>query len=305
MSNFWYCVRQGFKNFAGRPLFTIASVATVASAIFIFCAFLAAAANLSSLVREAENSVGITVFFEPETGDMEKDRIRQQIIDHGGVSAIRYISSDEAWSNFKKDYFGDAVDELAAAFEDDNPLAQSDSLEVFPESVESQSEMAAYIGTLPGVREVNFLSGFVDATKKVNRGIYILSLVISAVLFAVAIFLISNTIHVAAEFRRRENEIMRMIGATDFMIRFPFVVEGTLIGALGTLIPLIAIRLIYRKAEQGLAGQTGMTTGILKDIVKLVPLDAIFPQMALAALVMGLGTGIVVSAVTINRHLRV
>ena len=305
MSTFFYSIRQGFKNFAQKPLFTIASVATASAAIFLFCAFLCLASNLTSMIRKAENSVGITVFFEADADEQQKAVIRQKIIDHGSVDAVRYISADEAWENFKKEYFGDAAEELSRAFEDDNPLAQSDSLEIFPESVDVQEELVSFIRSLQGVREVNYLSEFVASMKKVNRAVQVLSLVITGVLFAVTVFLISNTISVAAAFRRRENEIMRMIGATDFMIRAPFVVEGTLIGILGAVIPLIAIRLLYRRAETYLAESMQFSPGFLKDIAVLVPFEQLFPQMALAGLVMGVGTGCIVSFLTISRHLRV
>ena len=305
MSTFLYCIKQGFKNFAQKPLFTIASVATASLSIFLFCAFLAIVTNLTGMIHKAENSVGITVFFAEDAEEAKKTTIRQKIIDHGGVDAVRYISADEAWESFKKEYFGDAEEELSKAFEDDNPLAKSDSLEVFPASVDVQEELVAYIRSLPGVREVNYLSEFVASMKKVNRAVYVVSLVITGVLFAVTVFLISNTISVAAAFRRRENEIMRMIGATDLMIRAPFVVEGTLIGILGTVIPLIAVRLIYHRAETYLAESLQASSGFLKDIVVLIPLSEIFPQMALAGLLMGVGTGMVVSFITISRHLRV
>lgn len=305
MSMFFYTIKQGFKNFAQKPLFTIASVATASAAIFLFCAFLAIVTNLTSMIHKAENSVGITVFFEADADAQMKDGIRQKIIDHGGVDAVRYISAEEAWEGFREEYFGDAKEELSKAFEDDNPLAQSDSLEIFPSSVDVQEELVAFIRSLPGVREVNYISEFVTSMKKVNHAVSVLSLVITGVLFLVTVFLVSNTISVAAAFRRRENEIMRMIGATDFMIRAPFVVEGTLIGILGTAIPLIAVRILYQKAENYISESLEFSTGFLKDIVVLVPFGELFPQMALAGAVMGVGTGIVVSFLTISRQLRV
>ena len=108
----------------------------------------------------------------------------------------------------------------------------------------------------------------------------------------------------AAAFRKRENEIMRLIGATDFMIRAPFVVEGLLIGLLGALIPLAAVYYIYgRVMEYFIAWLSGLGTGF--ELMGLVPLDIIFPYLAGCGLLFGAGIGFIVSFFTIRKHLRV
>ena len=138
---------------------------------------------------------------------------------------------------FQKEYFKD-MEGLAEGFADDNPLAGSASYEIYLEDISRQNEMVTYLNGTAGVRRVVYSNAVVAGFSSLNRIIGGLSAVIIGILLAVSVFLISNTIHVAAAFRKNENEIMRLIGATNFMIRAPFVVEGVILGLLGAVIPL-------------------------------------------------------------------
>ncbi len=108
--------------------------------------------------------------------------------------------------------------------------------------------MVAWLGTVQGIRKINYSSDTASGLSSFNKMLGLLSGVIIAILLAVAIFLISNTITTAAAFRREENRIMRLIGATNFMIRAPFVVQGVMIGLVGALIPLAITYFLYRQA---------------------------------------------------------
>ena len=134
-----------------------------------------------------------------------------------------------------------------------------------------------------------------------NKLIRAASAVIIGILLAVSVFLISNTISTAAAFRKDENRIMRLIGATNFMIRAPFVVEGILIGLAGAVIPLTICYFMYRQAVQILLEKFN----ILSSIVDFLPVEAIFPTMAAVALALGVGIGFIGSFFTIRKHLKV
>lgn len=307
MNTFIYCIKQGFRNFFRNSIFSIASVATVSACIFLFCMFLALAENLQSIVRKAETNVGITVFFKESMTESEKKALRERISEREGVSEVRYISADEAWESFQKEYFGDRASELSDAFNGDNPLADSDSFEIFMKNIEDQDGMVAFLSELPEIRDINYANTVVNALKKVNRGIYGLSAIIIGILFAVSIFLISNTISVAAAMRRRENEIMRLIGATNYMIRSPFVVEGVIIGTLGALIPLAGIYYTYKRVTEWMLSQVSAisSSGAFKEIMDLIPVSEIFPTMLCAGLILGVLMGFIVSRITIRKHLKV
>lgn len=126
-------------------------------------------------------------------------------------------------------------------------------------------------------------------------------MLIIGVLLAVAIFLISNTISVAAAFRKNENQIMKLIGATNYMIRAPFVVEGIIIGLVGACIPLISIYFLYRSTVEYVVTKFSILSGLFQ----FLPVEAIFPYMAATALALGVGIGFFVSFFTIRKHLKV
>ena len=304
MSTFFYCLKQGFSNMRRNLLFSLASIATVAACILLFCLFFSIIENVRGVIYTAETTVGITVFFDEGAGEAEKEAVREQILARGGVKDIVYTSAEEAWNEFKTDYFGEDAEELSEAFAEDNPLAGSDSYEVFLEDIEDQDSMAEYISGLPSVRQVNYANTVVSVLKSLNRVVSGLSVVIISVLVAVSVFLISNTISVAAAFRKRENEIMRLIGATNFMIRAPFVVEGFMIGFLGALIPLAAVYYIYSSfMAYFTAWLSGLGAGF--SFMGLIPLAEIFPRLMLCSLAFGIGMGVIVSFFTIRKHLKI
>lgn len=307
MSTLLYCIHRGLTNLTKNMLFTVASTATIAACIFLFCLFFSVFANVSAMAHEVETTIGISVFFEPGTTAEAKQEFETAVLEHGGVREMNYRSADEAWESFKEDYFGDNADELAEAFADDNPLAESDSYEIFMENIADQQAEAEFIESFDIVREVNYANSVVEALNEINRIVMIVSAAMISILFLISVFLISNTINLAAHVRRRENEIMRLIGATNGMIRAPFVVEGTFIGTLGAAIPLAAIYFIYDKAnlymEERLLSSTQLSS--LRNLAELLPFTELLPVMLGAGLILGTFMGFTVSFITIGKHLKV
>ncbi len=300
ISTFWYCLKQGIINICRNILFSLASIATISACIFLFCLFFALIANVQNVAKTAETTVGITVFFD-------EDMPEEQILAAGDgirgweeVREARYISAAQAWENFKAEYF-EGMEELAEGFADDNPLSGSASYEIFLNDIEEQDKIVERLEGMEGVRKVRYSSTAVAGLTSAGKMVGAMSAVIICVLLAVAVFLISNTISVAAAFRRRENEIMRLIGATNYMIRAPFVVEGVLLGALGAAVPLAGMYVLYQKAVIYIGEHYQMLAGMFEPI----PLGDIFPYMAAAAGCLGAGIGFFVSYLTIHRHLKV
>lgn len=300
ISTFWYCLKQGIINICRNILFSLASIATISACIFLFCLFFALIANVQNVAKTAETTVGITVFFD-------EDMPEEQILAAGDgirgweeVREARYISAAQAWENFKTEYF-EGMEELAEGFADDNPLSGSASYEIFLNDIEEQDKIVERLEGMEGVRKVRYSSTAVAGLTSAGKMVGAMSAVIICVLLAVAVFLISNTISVAAAFRRRENEIMRLIGATNYMIRAPFVVEGVLLGALGAAVPLAGMYVLYQKAVIYIGEHYQMLAGMFEPI----PLGDIFPYMAAAAGCLGAGIGFFVSYFTIHRHLKV
>lgn len=300
ISTFWYCLKQGVINICRNILFSLASIATISACIFLFCLFFALVANVQNVAKTAQTTVGITVFFDEQLPEDAILAAGDEIRGWGEVREVNYVSAAQAWENFKLDYF-EGMEELAEGFADDNPLSGSASYEIFLNDLEDQDFIVERLEGMEGVRKVRYSNAAVTGLTTAGRMIGALSVVIIGVLLAVAVFLISNTISVAAAFRRRENEIMRFIGATNYMIRAPFVVEGVLLGAFGALIPLGGMYFLYQRAVVYVSVHYQMLTGMFEPI----PLGNIFPYMAGTAGALGVGIGFFVSFFTIHRHLKV
>lgn len=302
ISTFWYCLKQGIVNICRNIWFSLASTAIISACIFLLCVFFSIITNIQYMVLSAESTMGITVFFDESLSEAEIQAIGQKIGAEQAdrIKDMKYISSEEAWESFKTEYFGEN-ENLAEGFADDNPLAGSASYEIFLHDIGEQSNMVQYLEGLSGVRKVNYSNSAAAGLSSFNRILAMLFGVIILMLLAVAIFLISNTITVAAEFRKSENKIMRLIGATNFMIRAPFVVEGTLLGLSGAVIPLAAMYFLYRQTVEYVAEKFGLLSGI----IKFLPIEQVYPTMVWTSLVLGGGLGFLVSFFTIRKHLRV
>ena len=302
ISTFWFCLKEGFVNMCRNVWFSLASTAIVSACIFLFCVFFSIITNVEYMVTLAETTMGITVFFDEDLSEAEIQNLGDQIAaDQAGlIKDMNYISAEEAWNSFQTEYFGEEAD-LAEGFAEDNPLAGSASYEIFLNNISDQDRMVSYLEGLDGVRKVNYSSTAAAGLTSFNRILAMLFGAIIIMLLAVAVFLISNTISVAAEFRKNENKIMRLIGATNFMIRAPFVVEGMMIGLVGAVIPLAAMYFLYLNTVEYVTERFRLLSGL----IQFLPIEQIYPSMAGISLVLGVGLGFIVSFVTIRKHLQV
>ncbi len=300
ISTFWYCVKQGIKNICRNIWFSLASVATISACIFLFCMFFSIMVNVRHVVHLVETTVGITVFFDEDLTQTQIQAIGDQIGRRPEVASMEFTSGDDAWEIMKEEYF-EGFEELAAGFEEDNPMAGSSSYQIFLNDLSKQEKFVNYLENLEGVRRVNYSSSAAAGLTSFNTVVGLLSVLIIGVLLAVSVFLINNTINMTAEFRKHENQIMRYIGATNGMIRAPFVVEGVIIGLLGAVIPLCFMFYLYHQA----IGYVQEKFQILSGIFQFLPLESIFPYMAATAMLLGLGIGFFASFFTIRKHLRV
>ena len=300
LSTFTYCLKEGMKNIGRNIWFSLASTAIISACIFLFCMFFALVANVQYMVKNAETTVGITVFFDENMAEADILAIGKEIAARKEIKETKYISAEEAWETFQKEYFKDA-EELSEGFADDNPLAGSASYEIYLKDIADQDVIVSYLNTIAGIRKINYSNDTASGLSTFNKMLGLISAVIIAILLAVAVFLISNTISTAAAFRKDENKIMRLIGATNFMIRAPFVVEGIIIGFAGAAIPLVSVYFLYRSAVEYMIEKFH----IISNIIEFIPIDTIFPYMIAVAVALGVGIGFVGSFFTIRKHLKV
>lgn len=300
ISTFGYSMKQGVKNIGRNKMFSLASVATMAACIFVFGLFFSIVMNFQYIVHKAEEGVAITVFFDEEATEEEIEDIGEKLREQDGVKEVNYISADDAWEKFKDDYFGESSD-LAEGFKNDNPLAGSDNYEVYMTDVASQKDLVKFAEGLEGVRKVNKSDVVANTLNSVNRLVMYVSMAIIAILLAVSIFLISNTVTMGITVRREEIAIMKYIGAKDSFVRAPFIIEGVLIGLVGAAIPLGALYFMYNKAIEYILSKFAL----LNNILNFLPVREVYQTLLPVGLLLGIGIGFVGSFFTIRKHLRV
>ena len=300
ISTIGYQTKQGFKNIGRNKMFSIASIATMAACIFLFGIFFSIVTNFRYMVQKAEEGVAITVFFDEEATDAQIKKIGDELKSQNGVLKVNFVSADEAWDSFKDEYFGDAK-ELADGFKDDNPLSGSDNYEVYMSDVSKQKDVVSYAEKLDGVSKVNKSDVVAKTLTSVNRLIYYVSIVLIGILLAVSIFLISNTVTMGITVRKEEIAIMKYIGAKDFVVRSPFVIEGLIIGIFGAAIPLVLLYFLYDKAVQYIM----VKFSILENIITFLPVSTVYQILLPIGVVMGIGIGFLGSFFTVRKHLKV
>ena len=299
-SSFFYQIRQGFKNIGRNKLFSIASIATMTACIFIFGALFSVIMNVDSVRRDLEEKVGVTVFFIEGTSDERMQQIGDEIraIDH--VTEVTFTSADEAWENYKAEHFA-SNPELAEGFKD-NPLANSASYTVLVDRIERQQGVVDQISRIPDVRQINQSSAAVRNLASFNQVFTYISVAIIVILLVVSVILIANAINLGIQTRSDEIAIMKLIGSTDAFVRAPFVVEGLILGLIGTVLPLLLLFLAYNGLVRALLMRFGFL-GEMGDV--LLSPASVFAVLVPIGLVLGLGIGLFGAWITVKRHLDV
>ena len=315
ISTFGYVGKQGVKNIWRNKMFSLASIATMSACIFLFGLFFSILVNFQYIIKSAEEGVAITVFFNDDATEEQKKEIGEQLESRDDVSEVKYVSADDAWAEFQKEYFGDNP-ELAEGFKDDNPLAGSDNYEVYMKTVKgdnkdliakskslsaTQQDLVKFAQSLDGVRQVNKSDVVANTLSSVNMLVAYVSIAIIAILLGVSIFLISNTVTTGITVRKEEIAIMKYIGAKDFVVRSPFVIEGLIIGLFGAVIPLALLYFLYDKAVVYIMEKFS----ILKNVITFLPVGNVYIYLLPIGLAMGIGIGFLGSYFTVRKHLRV
>lgn len=284
-------------------MFSAASIATMTACIFLFGLFFSLLINFRYIVKNAEEGVAVTVLFDDGVDQATINSIGEQIKAYKGVTKVEYVSAEEAWDEWSKQYFGDTEleSEMAEGFKNDNPLANCSSYSVYVDKIEHQDALVKYIEGLDGVREVNQLKGATQTLSSFNTLLTYISVAIILILLCVAVFLISNTVAIGISIRKEEIGIMKLIGATNFFVRAPFLIEGMIIGLIGAIIPLVLLFVMYKKVIEYVLTKFSM----LSSVVQFISVTQVFEVLTPVALILGMGIGLFGSVITIRKHLRV
>ena len=298
INTFFYTFKQGIRSIFKNKWYSLASVATIGACLFLFGIFFAIFVNIQNIVKNAQEGVSVTVFFDEGLEDARIKEIGNLINSRTEVVSekTKFVSADEAWASFKTEYLGEYADGFT-----ENPLANSANYEIYLNDISKQDVLVEYLQGLEGVRRVNYSQVTASTLTGFNGMLTYVSAAIILILLSVSLFLISNTVTIGISVRKEEISIMKYIGATDFFVRAPFVFEGIVIGAVGASIPLLIIYAIYNNVLNLLTTKFPALTGFLN----FVSVGEVFRVLAPVSLIIGVGIGFFGSFSTVRKHLRV
>ena len=292
---FSYLVGEGFKNTMKNKKSTFAALSIMIATMIIFGVFLAIIENIDSFLTELEHSQAIQVFMEVDTPEEEINRIGDEIRKLEGVNSVQFVSEEDA-VDIMKDYF-ENNEKLLVGAEDIFPT----SFVVNFSDLTKSEEVQAQINNMEGISSIQNKNETTNALLGVGNAIRLISAIILVFLIIVSLFIISNTIKLTVHARRKEISIMKYVGATNSFIRWPFVVEGIIIGLVAATISLLAIGLLYNWASTQL-----MSSILMQKLgVILVDFNEMFSLLVVVYAVLGIGMGVIGSMISMKKYLEV
>lgn len=292
-----YFVREGLSGLKKNLLMTMASIVAVVACISILSFSYCVGSNLQYMLRQMEDSIGISVFLSGELTGQEIENMKQEIgkIEH--VENVEYISPADALEDLKKDWGADE-DIFVGLDEGNNPL--SHSFQISLDTIKNQDSVLAALEKVDGIDNVRHGQTETELLMKANRIFSAASVIVMLILGVISVMIIMNTIRISVVNRRVEINIMKYVGATDWFIRWPFVIEGIIIGMVGAIVPMLLGFPIYAK----------LTSAIYEylPVIKFMQFRLtgdVFSFLIPCGILFGVALGVIGSVTSIRKHLRV
>lgn len=288
-----YLFQEAMHGIRKNSVMSFASVGSVALSLFILSIFLVLAVNVQHIADTVEAQVRVVAFMEEGFDRSQKESVELSLSRVPGVTGVRFVTKEEALERLRQQFGKQAA--LLDAVEEHNPLR--DSFEIQVRKAEDAAGVVGAVRKVAGVNKVVYQQETVRRLQKVTAALRALGMILVVILAAGTIFLISNTIRISVFSRRREIGIMKLVGATDGFIKWPFFIEGTVLGCAGALVSAVAIWFSYVWFNEKVSSSL--------PFIPLVPVEPFMLNLAKVILVMGMGLGALGSVVSVRKHLRV
>ncbi len=288
-----YFIKEVYTSFKRNTWMTLASVLTVVISLFILGFFSIVVLNLNKLADTLESQVQVSVYLKDDINEDDLDDTKKILEAVEGTQKVNYITRDEAMQNFK-DRLGDQQF-LLDALDNTNPLPNSFTVIVSaPEQVKKVADVAQ---TLYTVESVSYSQDIINHIFNLTHLIRIIGVALIVLLLGAAVFIISNTIRLTVFARREEIAIMKYVGATDWFIRWPFLLEGIVLGFIGGGLAASLLIVIYAQISQEIYNAMAF--------FPLIPQYPFINYVVLAVLISGIIIGATGSIISLKRFLKV
>ncbi|PZD97865.1 cell division protein FtsX [Paenibacillus sambharensis] len=296
-------IREGALNIVRNGWMSFASIGSIVVSLSILGVFLLLALNVNKLTEQIESQVQIRVFLQLNTEQQQIDEMHNVIGNMEDVSQVTFVSREEGLEILRENLGEDGQDLLEGFDETNNPLPDSFTVEVVnPEEISFVAKKIKAAGEAASpnpLMSVKYGQGTVESLFKVTTAVRNIGLVLVLALGVTAMFLISNTIKMTIFARRREISIMKLVGATNHFIRWPFFIEGALLGIIGSAVSVSILLIGYGQLVQVSQLELGLM------MIQLVTLEE--SGLLVGSLLLGLGTliGIWGSTISVRKYLKV
>lgn len=295
MNSAGYLIKEGFRSVKINKLMTFASMGVLICCMLLMGCSVLVSSNTTNLLSKIEEQNVIMVFMDDDATKEMTDAAKAEIEKIENVKEVVYISKDEAWQNQLKE-MNDSQREFFENYADQSPLP--DTLKVVVSDMGSFNSIVKSLKKLDNVQNIRENSELAQKLARVRQAVNIICIAVVALLFAVSVFIISNTVRISMFSRKLEISIMKSVGATDGFVRIPFIVEGIVIGLLSAGLAELMVWGIYAFATKQLSSMiTLFNTGF-------VPFASLWWILLIAFVILGVATGVGGSFVSMNKYLK-
>lgn len=290
-----YLVGEGFRNVLKNKKSTSAALTIMCMAMFMFGIFFVLGENINYVMNQVQSEQGFRVFLDLDVTDEEIEELETKIRALDGINTLEYISSSEGVNGYK-DYLKNHAD-IMSGIEDYFPA----SFVVTLTDLNLNEQLQSQIKAMENVESVEGSDMTIERLIGITKGIRMVTFVILLLLVFISIFIITNTIKLTVHARRKEISIMKYVGATNGFIRWPFIVEGIIIGIVSALISVFIVGLLYNSATNSL-----VQTDVFKTLnLKLYTFADMFQLLLTTYIILGAGIGIIGSSISMRKYLEV
>ncbi len=293
-SSLRYLIKEGLRNTWTNRMMSVASICVLLSCLVLIGSASMMFLNVNSLIDRIEDENVIMVYIKDDTDDAAITAMGEQLKGMSNVAEVEFVSKEKAWADQLKT-MEDAQAKFFTEISTDIPLPDA-----YKVTVQDLNQFGATVKAIKKLDNIDTIRQNTDLAKKldtISRGVSIIAIIIIAVLFAISLFIISNTIKITVYSRRLEISIMKSVGATNSFVRLPFVVEGVVIGILSGVLSLGVVWLVYNLAVNQFAD--------LFNTMRIAPLNFTNYALIMLGAFVGIGvlSGVGGSLITMRRYL--
>lgn len=297
-SIFGYLIGEGFRNFFKNKKSTAASIIIMCATMFIFGIFFLIGENVNYIIEQVQSEQAMQVFINPDATPTQQSELEQKIKSIQYVNTVEYVSQEQALNDMKE-WLGDSASVLDSYSGDQNPFKAS--FVVTLTDLTKNEEVQNQINTFDNVASIEAGNKTVNTLVNIANGIKTATGVILILLILISIFIIANTIKLTVHARRKEISIMKYVGATNGFIRWPFMVEGIIIGIISALISIVILGFAYNFVADAIVNSSMATTLQLN----LLTFSDMLSMLLIVYIIMGTGIGAIGSAISMKKYLEV